>query len=372
MNQSEVIMGVVMANIDKKQRHKAKREAQRRVARRQASISPIKRLADANGELECWISEDFEQMGQSQIFVHKRATGMSGGGLNGIACFLVDRGVVGLKDAWTRMNVDRIELREMIDASRRRDISMRRCSVDEVRAMVAAGIRWASENGMRLPKDWAKPASIIGGVGDWAKADVSAFIKEFAGHSEDLRQRLISEPFDTYIKRDDISFVFADTTYLDQKTGEYTNVDDDFDLDELNDFDEEELEALSADLPEKELDELIKAIKPCTTALASDTEKWLVTHGKSPSTELPEAWSSMMLAAMMAKSSMPEAPSDDVDDLRSNLVKILSSRVEETRLCEYERAIIQVFDHLETDPLMMQKTVMRLGIGRQSVEGVEN
>lgn len=177
-----------MSKTDKKQRNKAKRQAKRLAIKRRDSISPIKRLAEAKGDVEYWMSEDFEELGQAQMFVYKRAAGLSG-----VACFLVDQGVVGLKDCWVRMRIERSEFQEMIDRSQERGISMRRVLPEQIRRMVAGGIRWAHENGMRLPKDWAKPASFIGGVSDWASADVSAFVKEFTGHPEDLRQRLIGE-----------------------------------------------------------------------------------------------------------------------------------------------------------------------------------
>jgi hypothetical protein len=97
---------------DKKQRHKARREAKRREMRRTNSISPLKRLADAPGVVECWISTGFELAGQIQIFAYKQAAGLAG-----ISCFLVDRGVVGLKDAWSKMNVDRGEFEGMLDTA---------------------------------------------------------------------------------------------------------------------------------------------------------------------------------------------------------------------------------------------------------------
>src|SRR5690349_6827750 len=90
-----------MAKPDKSHRHNAKRKAKRQAIRRQQSVSPVKRLASAPGELECWASENFEQTGQMQLFAWKRAAGLSG-----VACFLLDRGVVGLKDAWVSMGVD--------------------------------------------------------------------------------------------------------------------------------------------------------------------------------------------------------------------------------------------------------------------------
>jgi hypothetical protein len=49
---------------------------------------------------------------------------------------------------------------------------------------------------------------------------------EFAGHPDDLHQRLIGQPFEDYIQRTDIDFVFSDNApVMDQGTGEY--IDDD-------------------------------------------------------------------------------------------------------------------------------------------------
>lgn len=211
-----------MSRADKKSRHEAKRKAKRLQIRRQRSVNPIKRLADAPGQTEYWISKNFEDLGQLQAFVYKRAAGMTG-----IACFLVDRGVVGLKDAWARMHIERQEFDDMLEACSDRGIPMSRATVDEVRRVVAGGIRWAHENGMRLPQNWAKPALLLGGVGDWASADISGFVSEFVGHPEDLRQRLIGESFDSYIRRPDVSFLFSDAApFMDQATGEYQQADD--------------------------------------------------------------------------------------------------------------------------------------------------
>src|SRR6059058_1090303 len=104
----------------------------------------------------------------------------------------------------------------MIDACRRNGITMRRATIDEIRVLAAGGVRWAHENGMRVPKDLIKTATLIGGIGDWASADVSLFLKQFVGHPEDLRQRLLREHIDTYLKRTDIHFVFSEAPYIDQ------------------------------------------------------------------------------------------------------------------------------------------------------------
>jgi len=194
-----------MSNAKKKQKRKSRREAKRKEARRRDSVSPVKRLAAAHGEIECWMSDDFEGKRQSQMFVYKRA-----GLLMGVAAFLVDRGVVGLKDAWTAMNITRQQFEEVLEGSRGEGITMSRAKMEDVRKMVAGGFRWAYENGMRLPKDLDKTAALIGGVGDWRAADISRFAREFVGHPADLRQRLIGEAFESYIMRSDIAFTFSD------------------------------------------------------------------------------------------------------------------------------------------------------------------
>lgn len=349
-----------MARLDKKQRHKAKREAKRREARRRESISPLKRLADAPGEIEYWMSDGFDSFGQVSLFVFKRAAG-----LTGIACFLVDRGVVGLKDAWARMNIDRAEFSEMLDTCKSRGIAMNRATADEIRRMVAGGIRWAHDNGMRLPKEWAKPASLLGGVGDWASADVSLFVKEFAGHPEDLRQRLIGEPFDDYIRRADVTFIFSDSApHLDQETGEYVGADDeDDDGYDDDDEDDEDFEGGEADIPEVEIDAILQRYAPTTRMLASETAAWLKARGEAPSPELFAAWGSIMLATILSKAAMPDAPQRDAADFGVKLLTGLAGRIEKQHRAEYRKAVHQALEHLQTEPMMMQNAMLKYGLG---------
>lgn len=342
-----------MAKANKKQRHDAKRKAKRTAIRRRNSISPVRRLADAPGAVECWTSEDFEERGQMQLFVYKR-----GAGLAGFAAFLLDRGVVGLKDAWVRMGLRKDEFDDTVEGCRLRGIGMRRSSPEEVRRWVAGGLRWAHDNGMRLPRDWAKAASLIGGVGEWQSADVSAFVKEFAGHPEDLRQRLIGEAFDSYVRRDDVQFIFAtDAPYKDQKTGQY--VDQDLGLEEMS---EEELEAIAEDMPEEELNALAARLAPAAEGLVAETAPWLQAQGDTPSPELLEAWKSVMLASMLSNQAMPDADDEDRADFGFELLQSMSGRIHGDRAAEYQHAVGQVLRHLETDSMMMQKAVLKHGL----------
>jgi hypothetical protein len=349
-----------MSKANKKQRHKAKRNAKKLATRRQNSISPIKRLADARGELECWKSGDFESPGQISFFVYKRSAGLSG-----VACFLVDRGVVGLKDAFIKLQVDREEMEYMLSRGKSQGINPARCTVEEVRRTVAGGIRFAHDNGMRLPKDWVKVASIIGGVGDWATADVSAFSREFMGHPEDLRRRLIGEPFEDYIQRKDIAFLFADNApVMNLDTGEYEDTGgDDFDDDEELDeeFDED-------DIPEEMLDDIAKQLQPVAESLAEKTSQWAVSRNQIPATDLVRAWEGVVTALMLAKAAHPGGTDKQVQDFGAQLLRNMADELEVSERKAFELSIDQAMAHLVTDPAVMQDAMQNHRLGDPRLE----
>ena len=323
--------------------------------RRKASVSPIKRLAEARGELECWISEDFESFGQLQIFVYKR-----GAGHGGIACFLIDRGVVGLKDAWTRLDVFPEEFEKMLETSEQNGIPLHQCGVEEARKWVAAGARWAHDNGMRLPKDWAKAAMLIDGVGDWHNADVSQFVKEFAGHPDDLRQRLIGEPLETFLQRKDIEIIFSDLApYKDQKTGSYSDwgLLEDLDEEEDEELDDETLASL---IPDEEIEALMARMAPGAAIFTQKTKTYLLERGQEPSSELFSAWQNLLMARLMAAAALQESPQEEIDDFTCQLLQGLSERVEEPRAAELQRAVEQVLEHLDADPQIMQREYLNI------------
>jgi hypothetical protein len=345
-----------MSNPNKKHRREARRKTKRQAARRQQSISPMQRLAAAVGHLECWMSDDFGVKGQAQFFVYKE-----GAGLTGIACFLVDRGVVGLKDAWVRMGITRADLKDILDQCAAQDLRMRRAEPDQIRPLIAGGIRWAHENGMRLPKDWTRPASFIGGVGDWATADVSPFIKEFAGHPEDLRQRLIGEPFETYIRRTDVKFLFSlEAPFMDQKTGRYNNETDDFDPDDPDSDDSPEL--LFDPAQEEMLRTISEHVKPAAHELVAQTAAWLAARMQIPSPELLEAWKALVLSTALAQAATPDGEPDDFAEFEAEMMRDMIELFDPSRSDEIVRAIGQALDHLSDDPLSIRRAMAKCGI----------
>src|SRR5580692_1577506 len=121
-----------MSQGNKKQRHEAKRKAKRLEMRRREAGAPAKRLAEAKGDVEYWMSDGLESTGQAQLFVFKQAAGLSG-----LACFLVDRGVVGLKDCYVRMGINRSEFNGVLEKCAATGIKMRRAGIEEMRRVVA-------------------------------------------------------------------------------------------------------------------------------------------------------------------------------------------------------------------------------------------
>ncbi len=346
-----------MSKADKKQRQRLKRKSKHHESRRRQSVSPIKRLADSPGEIECWMSEDFETLGQSQIFVYKRV-----GSLAGIACFLVDIGVVGLKDAWTQLNVIHDDLEDFLDASADQGIAMRRVSLDAARSLIAGGIRWAHEHGMRLPADWTKTVSLIGGVEGWEEADVSRFAREFAGHPEDLRQRLIGESFDDFIQRKDVAFQFLDDApFKDQSTGEYLN-------DDASDYDDQMDDPIDPDAADELVDAMLRRFSPAAEQLATQTAAWLAKRNETPSPELIDAWKAVMVARVLTNSALTATSGaqgdlvEDRGDLAADILDDLGNGVEDSRFYDWSIATNQVVEHLNTDPPMMQKAILTYGL----------
>lgn len=278
-----------------------------------------------------------------------------------MASFLIDRGVVGLKDAWSLIPCELSQRQSIFDRTRESGITLERLTPAKACAWIAGAARWAQENGMRLPKDWQKVAAIVGPIGDWQNADVSAFVKEFAGHPLDLQQRLIGEPFETYIRRDDISFVFSDSAaFKDQDSGDYFDpLKDDEDAFEDALMDDELEEAL----PDEMIEPLMGRLAPVATELAEQTTKWLESGGVVPAADLTSAWTSMLFAKLVSSAALPteEHSEDEQSDFAAELLDDMAKRGDSAGFAERRRAIRQCLEHLTTNPNMMREAVLKIG-----------
>jgi hypothetical protein len=331
-----------VSKADKKQRQKKKREAKKREQRRRDSVSPFKRLADAPGDAEFWTTGDYSNEGQCEILVFKEAAGLSG-----VVAFLIDRGVVGLKEAWVRMGLSIGQFRETLDASRDRGLPMARTTAVDAAAVIAGALRWTRQNGMRLPKDWEKTIRILGPMPDIATADVSKFEMEFQGHPEDLRQRLIGEPFEAFIQRKDVSILFSDEAPFKGSALHKLDVPEEFY--DQGDADEDD----PAEIGAKELEETLRLITPPARMITEATTAWLLSKGETASPQLFEAWRSLLVAVSLAELSMPDSPVNEVSKLSIKMLEGLSDRIDDEILEVYEKAVVQARDHLAIDPELM-------------------
>src|SRR5207248_7624217 len=93
----------------------------------------------------------------------------------------------------------------------RSDLPLERTDVQTVRHVVAGAIRFASENGFRLPHKFERWTLLIGGVGDWHTADIREFgiggKLRWCGPMHDLKKRLIRGSVDDFLQRPDVEFI---------------------------------------------------------------------------------------------------------------------------------------------------------------------
>ena len=78
-----------------------------------------------------------------------------------------------------------------------------------------------------------------------------------------------------------------------------------------------------------------------------------------------------MLAAMLSKAAMPDAPKDDVAEFAHDLLENISIRIKESSVAQYDQAVQQVLEHLQTDRLMIQKAVLKYGMASEPAEKPE-
>jgi hypothetical protein len=210
--------------------------------------------------------------------------------------------------------------------------------------LIAGGLRWVRQHGLKEPDDWPKPAALLGGVSEIATADVSPFVKEFAGQPDDLRQRLVGSTFDAFVARDDIAFDFDDAaTFMDQATDDYIDPN----AGSLND--------VVADLPDTMLARMKKRLRHAAEALARETDPI------NPSAMLVEVWTSLMLAVEVSRAAYDDER--EAADRSSEVLDALADRIPESDQAAYHAALEFALTRLDADPDAMQRAVEAAGLG---------
>ena len=200
-----------------------------------------------------------------------------------VITFKIDQWCTGLSDVFGRTNLSELELSETLSSYAG---SARNCTAEEARAMIAGGIRFASQNRFRLPEDWQK-FSRIAGVTRWSDADLSAFGKDgklvYIGDLSELEELYLGD-VDELMERDDFAFV-----------GEVGD----------EEFTSEQAEALAEGIT-RASEIFAKHAAPMTT----NVRQWLEARGEHPHVLLEKVGARFLFSIAMALSQMDEIDRD--------------------------------------------------------------
>src|SRR4051812_41766347 len=122
----------------RKEKQRLKRKEKQLALRKAKSISPIRQIAHLGDSLECWINGNWKETGMANLLVF----GETRSGRGAMAAFLIDVWCVGLKDAWGRPEMSRLEFQEEGIDRASGQTPMRQIGISEAREMVAAAIRF--------------------------------------------------------------------------------------------------------------------------------------------------------------------------------------------------------------------------------------
>lgn len=209
----------------RKEKQRLKREKKKAQHRRALSVSPYRRIGEAGQVEACYINADWSESGLASIHIIRR----NPAGGHAMACFLVDVWCAGLKDAWGRIDL----MQEDIDHNLKRareNFDLERIEIGVVRNLVAGSIKFAAQNGFKLPVHYDRWIKLLGGV-DVQSADLSQFGRDgklmWVGPMDDLRQRLIGCTLEEFLKRQDVQITTELATDMGYVRGEATDDEDD-------------------------------------------------------------------------------------------------------------------------------------------------
>lgn len=293
-------------NARKKEKHRLKRKQKQLALRRAQSVSPYRRIA-TQGQLErLLINGDWHERGQAVIWALRSAPG----GGHAMAAFMIDLWCAGLKDAWGRLDVTLEEFEEFLDRSSQQ-LDFVETDQETIRHVVAGAIRFAVQNGFRLPARYERWVSLIGGAGDWRKEDLSDFGVEggklrWVAPLHDLRRRLIGSTVEEFMAREDVECIIGM---------------DDVDMAD-EDWDEEEEDG---DEDEEALDGVEAAAEMARGHALTAVRQWCFAHGEQPHPRLPEALDIMFESILQMRASAASAePDAEAEDGQRNMAQLLS------------------------------------------------
>jgi hypothetical protein len=190
------------------EKRRARAKEKKLAKRRLQGSSPLSRLADVQ-YCECWMTASpDDRMVSISVLRPVRGGTMAG------AVFLIDRDCIGLKDAFSRLDIEVAAVRESIrQRAEDPDTLVSRIDLVKARQFVAEAIAWTRQHPFfRMPPETDRCVRILDGVGDIDRADVSGFGKDgklfYVGRKVDLEPRLLTMTVPDFMEREDVECVF--------------------------------------------------------------------------------------------------------------------------------------------------------------------
>jgi len=330
-----------------KERQRIKRLRKKKELRRRRGVSPIVQLAGRSEPVKAIVNDDQDEYGKASIYVLlKTPQG------HAMVSFLVDTWCLGLKDAFTELSMSVHDF-EVTLPERGRDNGVEMISIEipAVRRLVAGGIRFARENGFRLPRHYERAVALLGGIEetDIANADLSGFRRDgklyWIGSMRELATRLVACSAEEFIARPDVQYIcelggaygIGDEPEWEEIDGD--DDDDDFDDDEDGRYDDENDDDYS-------FEEIFpKIIDRVARNLMDAIRRWCFANNQIPHSQL-ELATKFMLIETLAVEAKP-----DKDGLLPHQY-IISKMIEnDPNLAQsLDAAILQVKEFMQTMP----------------------
>jgi len=180
-------------------------------------VSPGSRKGSSSpaGRVEaCLINDNWRATGEAVIYVLGSLTP----GHSAMAGFTIDLWCAGLREAWGRVRLTARDFLGAIDISAAESgLTFVACDPQLAGDLIAGGVRFAHQNGFRLPPHHERWAALLGGLGDWESADLAPFgvhgKLRWIGPLPDLRERLIGGTVEEFLDRDDVEVIMDSERY---------------------------------------------------------------------------------------------------------------------------------------------------------------
>ncbi|HEY8667143.1 MAG TPA: hypothetical protein VIL86_10775 [Tepidisphaeraceae bacterium] len=296
-------------NARKKEKHRLKRKQRQNQLRRAKSISPFTNIAARSEIISCCVNADWRERGQAVPFVLRRCHD----GTLAFASYMVDLWCAGFKDAWCEFAVPRDRFEEVVDNMEAQMDEFVEVDVEEIIEIVAGGIRFAHQNGFRLPRHYDRNAAFLGQF-DWREASLENFGKDgkllWVAPLEDLRRRLVNCSVDDFLARPDVDYIMG---IGEDSLHEFEPTDESGDLEEEEEDEAEDALDVAEEAESAEV--LLETIEEVADRFEAGIKRWCQEKQIDPPPLFHEAVRISTAAMLLAGADARERAEDPIEAL---------------------------------------------------------